>query len=292
MVKREKYYRDYYIGAIIIFLFFFATQSAAKEPIETKKPNLDVMKVAHRGAAKYAPENTIPSIEKAIELGMDYIEMDVRYTKDGVPVLMHDPKVDRTTNGEGPVSDYTLAEIKKLDAGYRSRFGDKFKGTRVPTFEEVLEAMQGHIRLYLDQKEMPRPVLVELLKRYDFYPDNMVVVGGGERAAKFAEMVADAPIMPGVGSVDQIPGIIAKFPTVKAFNTSAQTLKKEVVAEAHRRGILIFTNTLGFGDAETYMRHAIEMGCDAIQTDRPIVLLKTIKKMKKKQQHKKKQVQK
>lgn len=261
-----------------------AVEALKRSPIETRRPNLDVMKIAHRGVAKYAPENTMPAIEKAIEIDFDYIELDVRYTKDGIPILMHDSTVDRTTDGTGPPSDYTLEQIKKLDAGYSSRFGDRYGGTRVPTLEEALAAMQGKIRLYLDQKEMPRPVLIELLKEYGFYPDRMVVVGGGEREVRFCELAPAAPVMPGVRSVGQIPEVVGKFPSVRAFNTKADTLTKEVVDEAHRRGILIFTNTLGWGDSEPYMRRAIMLGSDAIQTDHPIVLLKTIKKMRKKHQ--------
>jgi len=257
------------------------------EPLPTHRPNLAVMKVAHRGVAKYAPENTLPAIEKAIELGLDYVELDVRYTEDGMPVLMHDPSVDRTTDGEGPVGSYTLDEIRKLDAGYSSKFGDKFAGTRVPTLEEVLELMQGRLNLYLHQKESPRPVLLELLRKYEFFPGRMVVVGGSEREALLRQMAPDAPVMPPVGSVDRIPEVLEKFPHPKAFNTSAHTITKELIDEAHRRGILIFTNTLGWGDAEPYMRRAIELGSDAIQTDHPIVLLKTIHKMKKEHLEKK-----
>ena len=89
------------------------------------------MKIAHRGTTIFAPENTLPALEKAIELGAEYVEIDVRYSSDNVPVLIHDPEVDRTTNGSGNVGELTLAELKQLDAGFW--FGDEFAGTRIPT---------------------------------------------------------------------------------------------------------------------------------------------------------------
>ena len=157
-------------ASLFLLCAILSTPLAAREPIETVRPNYDIMMIAHRGTARYAPENTLPAIQKAIDAGFDYVEIDVRFTKDGVPVLLHDPKLDRTTNGSGPLSDYTLEEIKKLDAGYPEHFGDKFKDTQIPTFEEALQLMQGKINLYLDQKEIPTSEIMELVKKIWFLP--------------------------------------------------------------------------------------------------------------------------
>lgn len=92
---------------------------------------------AHRGWSEAYPENTMLAFRKAAELNVDQIETDVRVTADGELVIMHDERVDRTTNGTGRVIDMTLAEIKALDAGCRK--GEEFKGERVPTFKEFLE---------------------------------------------------------------------------------------------------------------------------------------------------------
>ena len=101
--------------------------------------------VAHRGASGYAPENTLAAVEKADQLGFDWVENDVQRTKDGELVVLHDTTLDRTTNVENlypdrspwRVSDFTAAEIAKLDAG--SWFSDKFKGERIPTLEQYLQ---------------------------------------------------------------------------------------------------------------------------------------------------------
>ena len=92
---------------------------------------------AHRGNVEGFPENTMPAFESAYELGVDMIELDLRMTKDGEIVVIHDAAVDRTSDGHGLVSDMTLEELKKLDFGIKT--DPKFKGTRIPTFREFLE---------------------------------------------------------------------------------------------------------------------------------------------------------
>ena len=92
---------------------------------------------AHRGNVDGFPENTMPAFESAYEIGVDMIELDLRMTKDGEIVVIHDATVDRTSDGHGTVSEMTLAELKKLDFGIKK--DPKFAGTRIPTFREFLE---------------------------------------------------------------------------------------------------------------------------------------------------------
>lgn len=106
--------------------------------------------IAHRGASGYAPENTIASIEFAIKMGCEAIEFDVQLTKDNQMVVCHDFTVDRTTNGSGEIKNYTLAEIKKLDAG--SWFSKEFAGERIPTLEELLNIIPNDIFLHIEIK--------------------------------------------------------------------------------------------------------------------------------------------
>ncbi len=112
--------------------------------------------VAHRGASAYEPENTLRSIRRAIEMGADAVEVDVRMTSDGVPVIMHDPTVDRTTNGKGEVRYMSLEEMESLDAGL---------GEKVPRLDEVLDEVKGKvdllIELKVDEASLPALKLVE-----------------------------------------------------------------------------------------------------------------------------------
>lgn len=102
-----------------------------------------ILRIGHRGAAGHAPENTIASIRKGISLGVDFVELDVRCTRDGRLVVMHDPLVDRTTDGTGLVSEMSWDELQSLDAG---------DGERVPCLEEALAAANGHTGAILEAK--------------------------------------------------------------------------------------------------------------------------------------------
>ncbi|MBI1277086.1 MAG: glycerophosphodiester phosphodiesterase [Anaerolineaceae bacterium] len=95
--------------------------------------------LGHRGARAYAPMNTIPAFELALKQGADGIELDTHLSKDGQLIVLHDFSVDATTNGKGFAKDFTLEELKELDAG--SRFSPEFAGTRIPTLDEVFEAV-------------------------------------------------------------------------------------------------------------------------------------------------------
>lgn len=108
----------------------------------------NIFVAAHRGWCEKYPENTMLAFKKAIELGVDQIETDIRITKDNELVLIHDATLERTTNGTGKVCEYTLAELKQLDAG---------KGKQIPTLRELLELVKDHptITLDLEFKEYP-----------------------------------------------------------------------------------------------------------------------------------------
>lgn len=115
----------------------------------------NIFVAAHRGWSELYPENTMIAFEKALEIGVDQLETDVRVTKDGRLVLIHDNTVDRTTNKTGRVCDYTLAELKQLDAGGWK--GEQFRGTQIPTFIEFMELVKDHptITLDVELKEYP-----------------------------------------------------------------------------------------------------------------------------------------
>ncbi len=110
---------------------------------------------AHRGDCANYPENTLPSFESALKYPIDQIEMDLHMTKDGEIILMHDHKLERSTNGAGLIREHTLAEIKKLDAG--SWKDSRFTGTSVPTFIEFLEFLQDYpdMTLNVELKDYP-----------------------------------------------------------------------------------------------------------------------------------------
>ena len=125
---------------------------------------------AHRGFNTVAPENSMPAFGAAVAMGAEEIEFDLWFTKDGEVVLIHDPTLDRVSNGTGKVWEYTLAELRMLDFG--AKHGDSFKGLKIPTFEEILKkfachcVMNIHLKTEGDKPEYLDKV-VALIKKYD-----------------------------------------------------------------------------------------------------------------------------
>ncbi len=139
----------------LVPLLLGPTLVPAADPPDAAKAAAEVKEViGHMGSCADRPGNTLASLRRAAEAGAQVSEVDVRTTRDGVLVCMHDDTVNRTTDGQGKVADLTLAELKKLDAG--AKFDPKFKGERVQTLREVLEAAKGKIGVMLDLKEDDR----------------------------------------------------------------------------------------------------------------------------------------
>ncbi|WP_409276335.1 glycerophosphodiester phosphodiesterase [Neobacillus sp. SCS-31] len=154
---------------------------------EMIKPSLNpnkILNVAHRGASGHAPEHTLPAYELGQKMKGDYIEIDLQMTKDGELIAMHDETLDRTTNGTGLVKDFTLAEIKQLDAG--SWFNEKYPqyakseyvGLEVPTLQEVIETFGSGARYYIETKSPEvypgmEEKLVEILNEYKLTGKNV-----------------------------------------------------------------------------------------------------------------------
>lgn len=110
--------------------------------------------IGHRGARAYAPENTLESIHTAADMGCKWVELDVKLTKDSVPIIMHDDDLDRTTNGHGPVANITYADLCDLEAG--SWFSESFSGIKIPTLEEAIEViLERDLGVNLEIKPCP-----------------------------------------------------------------------------------------------------------------------------------------
>jgi glycerophosphoryl diester phosphodiesterase len=136
--------------SILTFTLVISCNSYCQSEKEFIHSKDNFILVAHRGASGYAPENTLPALRKAIELGANYLEIDVHQSKDNHVVAIHDFDVDRTTDGSGDVKDLTIDEIKELDAG--SWFNPKFAGTKIPTLQEVIDILNENVKLIIEVK--------------------------------------------------------------------------------------------------------------------------------------------
>ena len=141
----------------------------------TKPTNYRLWVVAHRGGCALRPENTLSAFWHTIELGADMVEADVRLTRDGKLVLLHDDSLERTTNGQGNVKDFTLQELRQLDAG--SHFDPRYGAETIPTLEDLFRLCRSRVKILLDLKagEEYERQIVDLITAYRMEFD--VVVG-------------------------------------------------------------------------------------------------------------------
>lgn len=235
------------------------------------RPDWPVMVAHHRGANRYAPENTIPAILTSVALGADYVEIDVRATKDGHFVLMHDSTVDRTTSGHGAVRDLTLAEIRDLDAG--AWFGKPFVGTHVPTLDEALAALGPRVAVYLDAKEIEPEAVLAAIQAHELF-ERHVVYQSLSYSAALKNLDPRLRPMPPLGSVADLKGVLPIKPY--AVDAAWRSLSEDLVADCHRAGIRVFSDALGLHEMPHSYRQAMDMGIDVIQTDYPLRVLRAV----------------
>lgn len=231
--------------------------------------------IGHRGASRAAPENTLAAFALAARLGADAVELDVKLTRDGAPIIMHDETVDRTTNGHGKVCDLTLADFKRLDAGGWK--GRQFAGECVPTLAEVFEALDRRLWInveltnYYAGRDTLVPVVVALIQKMgmgrrvllsSFDPFNLRRVRQLDPALPLAQLTSQAM------AVHLREAWLAPLCPHEARHPDTPQLKQKGVAWYHRRGyrVNVWTNN---DPAE--MRGFIQQGVDGIITDVPDV---------------------
>ncbi|MBX9656805.1 glycerophosphodiester phosphodiesterase family protein [bacterium] len=224
----------------------------------------------HRGAGRYAPENTLPALEETKLLQADFIEFDIRPSSDGVYFVLHDSKLDRTSNGKGPINQMTAAEIKSLDAG--SWFGKPFEGTRIPTLDEFLAQVGEKIELYVDAKDIPPEKLVEALRKRGLI-ERSVVYEGDEYLRRLRELEPKLRRMPPLDDPRDIETLVEKVAPY-AFDTSWKLLSKDTIDRCHQHGVLVFSDALGLYERSTEYQKGARIGVDLIQTDQPLRVLR------------------
>jgi glycerophosphoryl diester phosphodiesterase len=232
---------------------------------------------AHRGASAHAPENTLASFRLAADLGAPAIELDVKLTADKEVVVLHDPSVDRTTNGKGLLSQLTLAELRELDAG--SSFSPAFKGERIPTLAEVFDevGMRLYINVELTNYSTSTddlvPRVVELVRKHgmqkkvifsSFLPQNL------SKARKLIPEVSLGQLaMQGIQGWPFRSAIGNIFPH-EALHPYFTDVNAALVERMHRQKRSINVWTV---DDPVEMRRLIALGVDGIITDDPALAL-------------------
>ena len=221
-----------------------------------------MLKIGHRGASGYEPENTLRSFAKAIELGVDMIELDVHVCASGELVVIHDERVDRTTNGTGLVAAKTLQELKMLDAG---------KGERIPTLSEVLDFVNRKVKVNIELKgrgtAQPTAGVIEKYVQENkwSYKDFFVSSYNHHELRTFQQYLPQV----------KTGAIIYSFPIdyaayAQELGSDAilayENLNQAFVDDAHRRGLRVFVYTLNYPEDIAWVK---SLGVEGIITDFP-----------------------
>ncbi len=252
--------------------------------------------MAHRGDQATAPENTILAMESAVKVGADVLETDVRMTKDKELVLFHDETLDRTTNGTGKISDYTLDELKQLDFGFNftpdggKTYPFRGKGLTVVTVEEAFTRFTNvAFNLDIKDKESIAPKLLADIIRSHHREDAVIVASfHPEQIKRFRNILPTVKTAAHPLEVKRfvmflslkIPSFFIRGLDYSAFQVpleynGRQIVTKRFVRMAHRKNVLVHVWTIN--DCET-MERLIDLGVDGIFTDKPSLLIELLTK--------------
>lgn len=233
---------------------------------------------AHRGASAHAPENTLAAFELALQQGAPAIELDVKLSADGHVVVIHDPTVDRTTNGKGKVARFSLAELRALDAG--SFFSEKYRGEKIPTLEEVFDLVgkRALINIELTNYTTPRDSLVEevcRLVRKHHMEENVLFSSFLPRNLHQAAILL--PEVPrGLLALEGWKGLWMRsfqffFGNYQALHPYVSDVTPQQIASVHRIGRRVHVWTVNDADR---IRRLLKWGADGIFTDDPPLALR------------------
>ncbi len=240
-----------------IVLFLIVVKSVAQQ---------DFVISAHRGNSSEAPENTLIANQLAIDAKADYVECDVRRTRDGVMVTLHDSSLNRTTNTRGYLRSFNYSQLVNVDAGYSSRFGNLYRGERIPTLRQVLNQAKGRIKVEIELKESGLADDAVALVRELNMENDVIIISFNFSELRRVKQISTIPVKYlvsffwGSRNLRQLQSIGGEF-----FGPPG-VVSRSRVAEAKNMGIKIISYTI---DSERDMRLAIQNGQYGIATNYP-----------------------
>ncbi|WP_419211317.1 glycerophosphodiester phosphodiesterase [Maribacter sp. X9] len=260
---------------VYIVLFPILRMYAQDDTTQLVKPkNGNTYVIAHRGAHLSVPENTIAAYENAINMGCDFVEIDLRKTKDGHFVSVHNETVDAYFDHKsGRVGDFTLSELRDTPLGKNSKGDNEY----VPTFEEILRLCKGRIGIYLDLKEADIASQVQLIKKYGMEHDIIwyIYPDSEKEIMTIQELCNACWIMPDPGPEKKLLHFLKKIQP-KLIASDMSELTESFVATAHVNGSKVFVDDKK-GNEEEWLQ-MISWGTDGIQTDQPGKLIELLKR--------------
>ena len=267
--------------ALVIFLLVIALLALTSQPLAPHRYVTadSPLIIAHRGGRAVGPENTLATFEKAVGLGVDVLEVDVRHTADGALVLHHDTVVDETTEGTGPVGEFTLDELKKLDAGYRWKAPDgsfPFRGAdlEIATLEEAFAAFpEQRFNVELKRPEAAlADAVCDCVRAFQMQERVLVASFHSKAVERFREVcpeVASAatPWETAWFFALNLLGLSSAFhPTGLAFQVPPRLVVRDFIANAGNHNVAVHVWTVNDPDE---MRRLLQLGVDGLITDRP-----------------------
>ncbi|MBN2411259.1 glycerophosphodiester phosphodiesterase [candidate division KSB1 bacterium] len=229
--------------------------------------------IAHRGASGYAPENTLAAFNKAVNMGADAVELDVQLTLDEQVVVIHDPTLDRTTDFTGNVCDFYLKDLQKADAGFW--FSGEFRNEKIPTLQEVLDAVRGRLQLNIEIKDTEEHLtivenVIRILKDNEF--DHVFI---SSFSKEIIELVKEKNASLKTGYLFEFKLLKHVFEGDWEYLCASHTLvNEEFVRKARDAGKEVFAWTV---NKPHEMDRMIGLGVDGIITNYPDILKKMLR---------------
>ena len=230
------------------------------------------MVCAHRANHYTTPENSIAAIEASINKGIAFVEIDIKQSKDGVLLLMHDNTIDRTSNGSGNVSDYTLAELKQFNLEHEGNITSH----QIPTFAEVLAAARGKIYLDLDVKIENFAKVFNEVKLYGMVDQVMFTLKNVSTAKSLVNNDERVIVMPIVNTQDDIEKYTMAGLNLAVLHYTSSSFNNELITVAHNKNLqvfrLVYVNSSTTPESDSYrqMDKFIGLKGNIVQTDYPV----------------------
>ncbi len=236
----------------------------------------NIVVIAHRGNHTHVPENTLEACLQAIDCGADYVEVDVRMTKDEQFVVMHNATVDKMTNGSGSIKDLGLDEIKKLRIKNQKNDGILYS---VPSFEEVLEHCRGRIKIYLDFKEGIVEKAFNLIKKYEMQNDVAVYINSEKLYDEWKKIAPELPLISSIPSKASFEEI-GSFLQIKKINIVDNVYESSTVKFLHKRKIKVWLDMENDDESPEVWQKTLNLNIDGLQTDHPEQVIQYLKSKK------------
>lgn len=272
-----------YLSWSLVFLAVSPTPAAEMTPARQLVSSPGVLIIAHRGNSSIAPENTLPAFAKALAARADLVELDYHHSSDGVPVVLHDDTLDRTTNSLAilgkeklPVAAVSAVEIAKVDAGMW--FGDDFVGTKLPTLVESLAAIQAGSTTLIERKAGDAATLVKLLEQ-EKLTDKVVVQSFDWEFVKACRQLSPTltlcTLSGKAANAEQIEAAAATGADVIVWNH--EKLRRDQIDLIHRLGKKAWVYTI---DDPQKTADFIAAGIDGVITNKPATMIKVRSQLK------------